>query len=122
MTDEEYLASRWEWFEVSYYNQDGDATKPVCFMALPNDDHVQYGYDTREKVVAAAAEFTRLHEEEIRQLREEIHLMEYHLRKYKNLTYEELLNPTHEPTRATYERILIRLQSLLADKLRGWKE
>jgi len=98
MTDEEYVRSRWK--------------KAYQYQSLSGVPFIQFGPHALA-TWSAAAEFTRQREEEIRQLLEEI-------AQAKRWIDLDLRKSIHNMD-ASY-RILARLESALAELLKGMKE
>ena len=66
--NEEYVRSRWEGVKFAQSHQYGDATKPIYWLFYIDDWLAVSGYDTREKILQAAAEFTRERERQIAEM------------------------------------------------------
>ncbi len=122
--NEEYVRSRWK--NVAFTGGDNQIIPGAGFvsadvMALSNIK------SSPEQAWEQAAEFTRQHEEEIRQLREEVALALEMASSPNGM--KQIYKSTHHAfstvylaNRATAARILDRLESALAELLIGWKE
>ena len=102
MTDEEYVRSRWK--------------KAYQYQSLSGVPFIQFGPHALA-TWSAAAEFTRQREEEIRQLREEIELIN---QCFPSMGYV-MQGGEWVREHCEWSRILTRLASALAALLIGWK-
>jgi|ERR1700675_2507932 len=108
MTDEEKV--RAVWIEVNNFG--GDAIEGSWCLAITNNEGMNfYHYHTESEAWSSVLAFTEQSLEEIRQLWEEIAEIADDLTCYA----------PGEETRKPYERILSRLESILAEKTVGIK-
>lgn len=106
MTDEETVKAAW--VNIGEYDY-GGSTKYVYLADAPRE----FSGTGKAKAWAAAADFTRDRQEQIRQVREEI-----------NLLLSMVILLTTEPgdlTAPIYERTIARLESILTDMRKGMK-
>jgi predicted RNase H-like nuclease (RuvC/YqgF family) len=145
-TDEELVRSKWhkDWIWLGHYrsaSQDDNDSYYVRIGEMDSPSSLftsKYESDpNRKKSFAAAAEFTRQREEEIRQLRREIKELEHMiecLHWHRTFAQKQIEDEPGEPMSAsdaiaeyardlvTWNRTLARLQRDLTALLKGWRE
>ena len=123
--DEKLVMDTWDSPRFDWSYQHGDPSKPKYWLFYIGDWLVISGYDTREQIEASAAEFTRDRLEEIRQVEEEIRLLEGYNKSNKSCSensFAELRSrEQHATSFITVRRTIVRLHAALAELKKGMK-
>lgn len=117
--NEQFVRSVWDGVNWGASNYEGSEFGVVIY-----DDSQGTGFrcKTQSEAWQAAADFTRERLEEVRQLQEEIELLGGDLEVELPSPLSGEIRTIFDRESAIYERVISRLQAILADKTRGMKE